>query len=121
MLFIDNNDIHPENTSGIRKDRKVICEICSTMGEKYHIEKVTMKFDAQANVYSCPRCLQKVSGKVIENDIYFNNKDFIHEPAKLEKEQGNIIEFGGLNENDEMPEFEFANLDSESEDPQSAF
>lgn len=117
MLFIDNNDLKVEN-DGIRKDRKVICDICSVMGEKYYIHKVDMTFDAENNVYSCPRCSNKVSGKVIENVLYFNNKDLIYEPDKAQKEQVNIIEFAGLDENDKVPDIELTNLDSESEEPQ---
>ncbi len=118
MLFIDANDLKSENEDGERKDRKVICNICSTMGEKFYIHKVNMKFNPQANVYNCPQCNTKVSGKVIENIIYFQNRDFIYEPEKIKKEQGVIVGFGGLNEYGEKPEVDIISLEDEYQEPQ---
>ena len=113
MLFIDKNDLRPKpNDDNPRKDRKVICELCSVMQDKLYIHTVTMNFNPKANVYICPnyeRCKNKVSGKVIENIIYFNNKDFIYEPKK---EEGKVVRMAGLGDDDKIPPVEIVNLES---------
>lgn len=116
MLFIDKNDLRPKhNESNPRKDRKVICDICSVMEDKYYIHTVVMNFNPKTNVYSCPTCKNKVSGQVIENVIYFNNKDFIYEPRK---EEGKIIRMAGLGDDDKIPEIELISLDDSTNQPQ---
>lgn len=119
MLFIDNNDLRIENEGQLRKSRRVICDICSVMGDKFYIHKQIMDFDALANVYHCPQCGEKISGKVVESKIYFKDKRFLYnEPEKMKQEQYIDIEFGGLDENDKAPDIEITNLDSEPEEPQ---
>jgi hypothetical protein len=120
MLFIDQNDLSIENSEGyVRKNRRVICDICSVMGDKFYIHKQLMDFDAIGNVYSCPQCGEKISGKVVESKIYFKDKRFLYnEPEKIKQEQSLVIEFGGLDENDKAPDIDITNLDSESEEPQ---
>lgn len=91
-------------------DRKVICQICSVLKDDFYLEKVTMNFDHKENIYSCPQCPQKISGETIEKLIFFNNRDFIYEPDSEKNEATLQVKFGGLGEDDDIPEKEFVSL-----------
>ncbi len=110
------------NDNGEYIDRKVICEICSTISgdDNLYMHKVTMNFNPKTNVYECPNyeiCKQRISGKVIETLIYFNNRDFIYDPEIEQKQATKKVKFAGLNEDGEIPQQDFVSLDFESQDP----
>ncbi|MDR4491368.1 MAG: hypothetical protein R2685_10785 [Candidatus Nitrosocosmicus sp.] len=121
MDFIDINDIKTEDHK--RLDRKVICNVCSTMGEKYYIEKVMMKYNPETNIYRCTKCPNTISGKKIESILYFNNKEFMYEPEPERKEQKLIVRFAGLDENDEAPEVDLVDFSTTTppQEQESAF
>lgn len=111
MDFIDLQTVTKNKNENNRYiDRKVICQICSVLKENFYLEKITMKFDHETNVYSCPQCKQKISGLTIEKLIFFNNRDFIYEPDSEKNEATLQVKFGGLGEDDEIPEKEFVSL-----------
>ena len=119
MDFVDIKDVGTySGTEGRRLDRKVICDICSTMSDNLYVNKLTFTFDREKNIYYCTHgCKQVISGLVVERMLYFNKKDFIYEPEIEKKEATLKIKFAGLDENDEVPEHEFVSLGNEPLDP----
>lgn len=73
-----------------------------------------MNFDHKTNIYTCPNfgktCKQKVAGDTVEKLIFFNNRDFIYEPESEKNEATLAVKFGGLGEDDDIPEKEFVSL-----------
>lgn len=112
MEFIDKNDIIKDIKEGQFIDRKVICELCSTVQEGFYVDKVTMNFNHHNNLYTCPKCGYKVSGAYIEKIIYFQNKEFIYESNDDNKNQlKKRMKFAGYVEGEEPPEVEVTTLE----------
>lgn len=114
MLFIDKNDLKPTNRKNGFINRKVICEICSTVQDDSYVRKVTMNFNFNTNVYQCPECKQKVSGLEVEKNIYFNNKAIMVDPKEQAKNEETLkIKMAGFSDETEYKEPEIVDLTSD--------